>query len=556
MSSVANLDPQSPTPFASARPTPFPKADKSFEGALIAATTGQVRQRWGLSAPTPSRATPLRMPSSALRLTPGIPAGSGSPQATFRPLPLSGPSHAGRTGTAQPATSSPEPPASPRSLPAPPDIMTQQLISDYQECQKMMEEKATAATQVSPARPETGDLSSATGESSSPDVSPPFPRALSASGVLGLSKGGMAPVFGPVTEGEQTVTPVIERIPRTPFPRRGEVPIARPLETAPQALGGSQPQRTAVGSYKDDQLLANAGGDEYVREAGTVRVDPSYDHSRFKQRVGKDLRDAAENLRDAAGDLSLGTTSYARSPSGEITARRRPGLLGTLGNFAKDAASGVTLGLYRREGEPAPRGLRRVVYPFKKIVVDAVLKDLVVGVPGSLLRTGEHTTLAALNTAETIPDATIGNFDKGRKITSAAFDATQVGVSYLADVLPSGEAWSRVGAPGRGDGWGIPVVTNLKSPEYDPSDPRFDEVRNTPFRKGIETVGTFGAGALLSAASTPVAVLGTSAVMRTGSELNARQASRHPSSALTSSTEPERVASSTEPVHQVAANPE
>lgn len=75
---------------------------------------------------------------------------------------------------------------------------------------------------------------------------------------------------------------------------------------------------------------------------------------------------------------------------------KRKGFFGAIGSFFKDVASALTFGIYRPEGEKAPKGLGRVVYPFKKLIYDAPIKDLAMGVPmgiyhdiGSAVNQGE-----------------------------------------------------------------------------------------------------------------------------------------------------------------------
>ena len=62
-------------------------------------------------------------------------------------------------------------------------------------------------------------------------------------------------------------------------------------------------------------------------------------------------------------------------------------------------------------------------------------------------------------------------------------------VEYLTDIIPTGDAWFRVHASSLKD-LEVPVLYNLKMPEYVKGDNRWQYVRNTPFRKTIETVGT------------------------------------------------------------------
>ena len=486
-----------------------PVAGQTRPAPLLLASASNVNAKRGLASPTPSRASALRMPTPR----PGMSNAQSALSPEFKPLPTSSaarilsspaptkPTHSSATGPSR------TPPASTTNL-------MQQMVNDYREYERMMSKQNVPQAQPSSAEP-SGNMPTLERGEGSLEIAQPFAQAIFESQTAPLPEGE--------TSAESSRVQPVDRsafIP-TPFPRGTQIAQTTPF---PKPTAEPAPlEESACASYKDEQLLANAGGDNYVREGDTMRVDPSYDHSKFTARVGKDLKDAGQNLKDAAGDLSKGSVAHARTPSGEIESRHRPGLFGTLGNFAKDVVSGATLGFYRPSGDPEPSGFSRVFYPFKKILVDGVVKDLAVGIPASFLRAGEHTTLAAVNTAETLPDATIGNLEAGRKLTTAAFDNAQVGVSYLADVMPTGDAWARVGASGRGSDWGIPIITNLKAPEYDTTDPRFAGVRNTSLRKALETAGTLGIGAALAAASAPAAALGAGTAMRTGSELNARE---------------------------------
>jgi hypothetical protein len=65
--------------------------------------------------------------------------------------------------------------------------------------------------------------------------------------------------------------------------------------------------------------------------------------------------------------------------------KKKRGLFGALGSFFQNVASGVTFGIYRPAGEAAPTGLARAMYPLKKLVVDAPIKDLAIGVPSGIV---------------------------------------------------------------------------------------------------------------------------------------------------------------------------
>jgi len=96
-----------------------------------------------------------------------------------------------------------------------------------------------------------------------------------------------------------------------------------------------------------------------------------------------------------------------------------------------------------------------------------------------------------------VPDATIGNFHEGAKLTTTIFDNGQVVIDYLTDIVPTGEAWIRVHSPNFDDldDAKAPIVYNIQLPERFNEDTRWKYVRNTPFRKSIETIGALLADA-------------------------------------------------------------
>ena len=250
--------------------------------------------------------------------------------------------------------------------------------------------------------------------------------------------------------------------------------------------------------YKEDQLLSKPGGDYFYLDKDTSTIDYQADQSEFIPRVGKDLKDAADNTVNILKDIGMGATMKYVDKDGRIKEAKKVGLVGTLANFFKDVASGVTLGKYTPNGEKAPdTALSTTKHFFKKVFVDALLKDVIIGIPRSAVHIGEDTAFAAINLAETIPDATIGNFKTGQKITTEVFDDTQVLVDFVTDVIPTGEASSRTRAFSFKKGIkGLPLVHNLTEPEKkaESEDEKKDEnwkyVRNTPFRKTIESVAS------------------------------------------------------------------
>jgi hypothetical protein len=72
---------------------------------------------------------------------------------------------------------------------------------------------------------------------------------------------------------------------------------------------------------------------------------------------------------------------------------KKRGFFGAIKSFFKNVASGLTLGLYRPNNEPAPQGLSRITYPVKKLFYEAPIKDIAMGVPMGIY----HDAGSALN---------------------------------------------------------------------------------------------------------------------------------------------------------------
>jgi len=253
-------------------------------------------------------------------------------------------------------------------------------------------------------------------------------------------------------------------------------------------LANSPIQMSSWAKYKDDQLLRNPGGDHYYLDENKV-VDEPKDRESFFGRIGKDLADVAGNIKNFFGNLFMGSKVHYRDENNQIKEGTQRGLIGTCVDFVKDLGSALTFGLWHPGDEKGPEGFtERISYVGTKLK-HAVLGDLVEGIPQSLNHMGKNIVLAGLNLVQVIPDATIGNLEEGRKLTTAVFDNGQVMVEYLTDIVPTGDAWFRVHASSLKD-LKAPVLYNLKMPEYVKDDNRWQYVRNTPFRKTIETVGT------------------------------------------------------------------
>lgn len=256
----------------------------------------------------------------------------------------------------------------------------------------------------------------------------------------------------------------------------------------------NKPSRSSIieqyKTYKEDQLMSNPGGDNFFLSKTSNVIDKNYDHSRFTKRVGKDLSDAGNNFLNAVKDLGSGSNMKYIDKQGNINEVRKVGLAGTVVNFFKDVASGLSFGLYSQEGEVKPQGVvGKIKHLFKKVFKDAVIGDIVKGVPKSVIHIGEDIMFAGLNAVEAIPDATIGNFKAGRKATTAIFDNAQVAMDFVTDVMPGGEASMRVRSFKLAKGLkGLPIINNLTTPEKRYDEKELGYVRNTSFRKVIETI--------------------------------------------------------------------
>ena len=243
--------------------------------------------------------------------------------------------------------------------------------------------------------------------------------------------------------------------------------------------------------YKDDQLLSNPGGDSYYLDEGKVIGDPKEQES-FWGRIGKDLSDSFDNLQKSFEDLFFGSDIRYRDENNQIRESTQNGLIGSVIDFFKDLGSALSFGSWRPDGEAEPEGfMKRMGFFFSKMK-ESIFGDLIQGVGGSAIRVGEGIVLAGWNLAEVVPDATIGNFEAGRKLTTNIFDNGQVAIDYLTDILPTGEAWLRVHSLNF-DNFNdakAPIIYNIEMPEHYVEDVRWQYVRNTPFRKTIETIGS------------------------------------------------------------------
>ena len=242
--------------------------------------------------------------------------------------------------------------------------------------------------------------------------------------------------------------------------------------------------------YKQDQLFNIPGGDFYfLKPDGSMEYNPNYDHSNFEDRVGKDLEDAVANVQFAMDNIGEGAKYTYVDTEGKMQTAQKTGLFKTLKNFVQNVVDGLNGGKEDQENAPEST-LQKIGYAGKKIFIDGLVKNIILGVPQAMLNIGENLFAATLNAMEAVPDATIGTTEIGRKLTTTVFDNAQVSLSYITDVMPTGEAWLRVHAAGsKDDGFKLPYLYNIKTPQQGLEDMRWAHVRNTPFRKVIETVG-------------------------------------------------------------------
>lgn len=292
--------------------------------------------------------------------------------------------------------------------------------------------------------------------------------------------------------GEPIVNPTFSLIPHDfPLETAFNIPSETKTIDAYQRHVNQPYKANGWQKYKDDQLLSNPGGDHYYMEQKEVVSKPK-DQESFWGRIKKDLSDAFTNVKNFFRDLFSGATTYYRDEKNQIQETKQKGLVGSLIDFIKDFGSALSFGTWRPDGEKEPQGFfQRIGFFFSKMK-EAVIGDLVQGVSGSVIHMGEDLALAGWNLVEVVPDATIGNFQEGRKLTTTIFDNGQVAIDYITDILPMGEAWLRVHASKLCNlkDPKLPILYNISMPEHYTEDVRWKYVRNTPFRKTIETIGS------------------------------------------------------------------
>ncbi|MEN6483777.1 MAG: hypothetical protein ABFD98_02735 [Syntrophobacteraceae bacterium] len=339
----------------------------------------------------------------------------------------------------------------------------------------------------------TSDISSIASPGVQPTGEPPPKSAGKENFQLLLDSANQRPSSAHVDAGgaePAAKTPPVQHSPPVP-----SIPDSKAHEAyIRQASAASQQKMSDYEKYKDDQLLRNPGGKRYDLEKKQVSAENGEQKS-FFARIGKDLSDVFGNVKNAFCNLLFGSKIRYRDENGDIQEAKQKGLMGSCVSFLKNVASALSFGAYHPDSPEGPKGFgQRLLYSASRLK-DAILKDALGGTTQSLNHTGKNLILAGWNLVEVVPDATVGNFNAGRKATETIFDNGQVVVEYLTDVIPSGDAWLRVHAAGFKE-LKAPVVYNLKMPEHYKGDVRWQYIRNTPFRKRIETVGALLADAL------------------------------------------------------------
>jgi hypothetical protein len=286
--------------------------------------------------------------------------------------------------------------------------------------------------------------------------------------------------------------------------------------TTPAQKPSPVPSSQSISSYqkyKEDQLLRNPGGDFYDLEHKRVDTDPARRKS-WWGRVGQDLSASFGNIKNMFSNFLFGAKFCYRNQNQEIREATRKGMTGAVVDFFRDLGSAFSFGHWRPDGSPKPEGLLERLGFFVSHLKKAISRDLFDGVGGSVNHMAGNLVLAGWNLVQVLPDATLGNLDAGRKLTTTLFDNGQVMVEYLTDVAPGGDAWLRVHAPSLKEGK-LPLIYNLGMPEHFSGDSRWEYIRNTPFRKSIETIGTLLADIAVAFASGQSSLFSDDAPKRT-----------------------------------------
>jgi len=254
--------------------------------------------------------------------------------------------------------------------------------------------------------------------------------------------------------------------------------------------------------YKNEQLRAHPGGD-YINLKADDSCPEQAQQLGVLENIAKDIKDALGNVGNFFRDLLSGSEYRYVDDQGQVQTGKRKGFLGNLVSFFQDVASGLSFGLYRQNGDFEPHGIvEHAQFVYKKLVDEAFVDDVILGVPSSAINLLDDGALALWNFLEVVPDATLGTIPAARRLSTTVFDNGQVIIDYITDCLPTSEAWMRVHAYQFENGrLASPVLFNFTLPERYSGDSRWSAVRNTPLRKTIETIGSLMADMGLAAAT-------------------------------------------------------
>jgi hypothetical protein len=336
------------------------------------------------------------------------------------------------------------------------------------------------------------DVSSSMASVPSQDGGQSFDKALEAATLENARPPSGSPAMSETRAGPLPAPPplLLSESPKTA--QLSATDVAAVYQKQLQPATESAPMSGAQ-KYKDDQLLRNPGGRHYYLDRKEVVENPQ-DQESLLDRVKKDVSDTLGNVKNFFGNMFTGTTVLHRNDKNEIQEGHQRGLAGTVADFFKDLGSALTFGTWHPGTKVAPQGFKnRLVYSASKLK-DAFVGDIIEGIPASVNHMGKNLVLASWHLMEVLPDATLANFEPGRKLVTNIFDNGHVAIEYLTDVVPSGDAWLRVHASSLKD-LKAPVLYNLNMPEHYTGDTRWENVRNTPFRKSIETIGALLADA-------------------------------------------------------------
>ncbi len=163
--------------------------------------------------------------------------------------------------------------------------------------------------------------------------------------------------------------------PSQPSPKFGSG-LGRPTQI--QSVSPQQSEAQAHVSGNENQKYAFWSASSAKEQTSPVKEPASFNPDRIAHGTVRN-----KPMRNEVQQTEINRTSQTKMESKkiEVEDNERKGITGAVSSFFGDLLSGLTLGFYRPGGEEAPEGVARIVYPFKKLVYDAPVKDLMIGVP-------------------------------------------------------------------------------------------------------------------------------------------------------------------------------